>query len=566
MLQKNPSLSILDDAADWAPGRYMAILLAIALILSLLPLASSLITHFPDERHYSNGAVIMLHTGEYLTPHTAEGNVRLKKPPFTYWMSAAGMKVFGISVLGSRFLWLVAGAATLLITFSLTRIITHNDRTALLAASLLATNAVFLRACINAIPDMPLTMFMLIGMLGFVGLLFRDGHRHVYGILAYAGTGLAILAKGLLPVAMLGYILVYCMAMPALRQRRHRLWQPVTITVCLGIVGTWFIYQSLHTASMLSADFVADQISDKINFNPDIIAMGLIHSFAGLVGPTFVWLGLLFYGARKAGRRPEMDSLNGITPFFLGWIIAVSIIFSLNSLPSHRYVIPVIPLLCVLLACGFQEVTGPGFERLVQRVLRVIILIAAIPITGVFLIGMQLLPPLYVTGLAAGIAGVMATLWVVNTRLKMHGLAASAALLAMASIVTVTPVAKALLVPDIGKPLAARINTMHLPENEVLFVGPVLDAAKIRLHADFDAQFKQTAVLPSKEIDPGVKVILMTDKHLADALAAQGFAVEEVTAGWRRIHLQDFISALKTGTLSEARDRYGERGYVAIRS
>ncbi|WP_204314440.1 hypothetical protein, partial [Klebsiella aerogenes] len=73
-----------------------------------------------------------------------------------------------------------------------------------------------------------------------------------------------------------------------------------------------------------------------------IIAMGLIHSFAGLIGPTFVWLGLLSYGARKAGLRLERDSLNGIAPFFLGWIIAVSIIFSLNSLPSHRYVIPVI--------------------------------------------------------------------------------------------------------------------------------------------------------------------------------------------------------------------------------
>lgn len=566
MLQKNSSLSISDDAVDSTACRRFVLMLALALIVSLLPLASNLITHFPDERHYSNGAVIMLHTGDYLTPHTAEGDVRLKKPPLTYWMSAAGMKIFGISVLGSRFLWLIGGAATLLITFCLARTITRNDRTALLAASLLATNAVFLRACINAIPDIPLTMFMLVGMLGFVGLLFRDDHHHVYGILAYAGTGLAILAKGLLPVAMLGYILVYCMAVPALRQRSHRLGQPLTIAVCLGIVGIWFIYQSLHTPSMLSADFVADQISDKINFNPDIIAMGLIHSFAGLIGPTFVWLGLLFYGARKAGLKLERDSLSGIAPFFLGWIIAVSIIFSLNSLPSHRYVIPVIPLLCVLLACGFQEVTNPRFEKLVQQVLRIIILFAAIPIAGVFLVGMQLLSPLYVAGLAAGIAGVMTTLWVVNARLKMPGLAASAAVLAMASTLAVTPVAKALLVPDIGKPLAARINTLHLPENQVLFVGPVLDAAKIRLHANFDAQFKQTTVFPPAEIDPGVKVVLSTDKHIADALAQQGFAVEEVTAGWRRIHMQDFISALKTGTLQEARERYGEHGYVAIRS
>ncbi|WP_163413926.1 hypothetical protein, partial [Escherichia coli] len=77
--------------------------------------------------------------------------------------------------------------------------------------------------------------------------------------------------------------------------------------------------------------------------------------------------------------------------------------------------------------------TDPRFEKLVRQVLRIIILFAAIPIAGVFLVGIQLLPPLYVAGLAAGITGVMTTLWVVNARLKMHGLAASAAVLAMAS-------------------------------------------------------------------------------------------------------------------------------------
>ena len=45
----------------------LAILLSLAFIIGLLPSASSLIMHFPDERYYSNGAVIMMQSGDYLT-------------------------------------------------------------------------------------------------------------------------------------------------------------------------------------------------------------------------------------------------------------------------------------------------------------------------------------------------------------------------------------------------------------------------------------------------------------------------------------------------------------------
>ncbi|MEK1891177.1 MAG: glycosyltransferase family 39 protein [Phyllobacterium sp.] len=196
----------------------------------------------------------MMQSGDYLTPHTAEGDGRLTKPPFTYWMSLVGMEIFGISVVGSRFFWLVGGAAILLATFQFTRILTRNDQTALLAAALLATNAVFLRASFNAI--LPLTLFMLLGFIGFTGLLFKDDRQQTYGLLAYGGTGFAVLTKGLLPLAMVGYVVAYAIAVPSVRSRAQRLWKPIIVLPSIVIFGAWFAYQSFAASSELASDFV----------------------------------------------------------------------------------------------------------------------------------------------------------------------------------------------------------------------------------------------------------------------------------------------------------------------
>ncbi|CAN7231599.1 phospholipid carrier-dependent glycosyltransferase [Phyllobacterium sp. LjRoot231] len=96
-----------------------------------------------------------------------------------------------------------------LTTFQFTRILTGDDRTALLSSAMLASNFVFLRASINAIPDMPLTFFMLVGFIGFAGLLFREDRQKLYALPAYCGTGLAVLTKGLLSLAMAAYVIAF---------------------------------------------------------------------------------------------------------------------------------------------------------------------------------------------------------------------------------------------------------------------------------------------------------------------------------------------------------------------
>jgi 4-amino-4-deoxy-L-arabinose transferase-like glycosyltransferase len=543
----------------------LAVFLALALIVGLLPLGSSLVLHFPDERYYSNGAVIMMQSGDYLTPHTAEGDVRLKKPPFTYWMSLAGMEIFGVSVIGARFFWLIGAAAILLATFQFTRVLTRNDQTALLAAAMLASNFVFLRASINAIPDLPLTLFMLLGFIGFTGLLFREDRQQFYGLLAYGGTGLAVLTKGLLPLAMVAYVIAFSLGVPSMRQRAHRLWMPTIILPSILLFGAWFVYQSFTASSELASDFVGDQLSEKVAIGIDTFLNGIANNLAGLFLPVLLWLVMLLVGSRASGKRPTWQPIGEAAPFIAGWVASVAIIFALSRYASHRYVMPVIPLVCVLLACSLQSVVDQRSDNVLRVILRLTMIFTAGGLAVILLIGLLLLPPITIAALSAAALVGLVALWLVSRNAGTDRLAVCFALLLLGAGFISTPVLSGLLLPDIGEVLAAKAKPLHLPENQVLFIGSHLDAAKVRLHTDRDTPFKQMRRFPEAGIAPEIKLVMTNEESIADTLKAQGFSVEEVVAGWRLVQWQPFIAALKSGQLIEAREQNGQHGWIAIR-
>ncbi len=558
-------------AADHPGLRYdrisrtkLVVFLALAFIVGLLPLCLSLVLHFPDERYYSNGAVIMIQSGDYLTPHTAEGEVRLKKPPFTYWMSLAGMKIFGISVLGSRFFWLIGGATILFATFHFTHMLSRSDQTALLAAAMLACNFVFLRASINAIPDLPLTLFMLLSFIGFTCLLFRQDRQTYYGLLAYGGTGLAVLTKGLLPLAMVTYVVAFSVGLPSMRQRARRLWVPVAILPSFMLSGAWFVYQSFTASRELASDFVGDQISEKVTFGISNFLDGMGDNVAGLFLPVVLWLIMLLVGSRTSGKRPNLSSVEA-APFIAGWITSVAIIFALAEHTSHRYVMPVVPLVCVLLACALQSVMDQRSDNLLRVVLRLCIILTACVLAVVLIIGLLLLSPVIIVGLTIATFMGLAALWLSSSNARTDQLVLCFALLLLGGVFIATPILSGLLLPDIGEALAAKATSLHLPENEVLFIGSHLDAAKVRLHTNRETPFKQTRHFPAAGIAPEIKLVMTNEKSVADTLGTQGFSVEEVVAGWRRVQWQPFIAALKSRQLIEARERYGQHGWIGTR-
>ena len=113
----------------------------------------------------------MVETGDWLIPRTPDGEVRLKKPVIPYWFSAAGFEILGIGVPGFRLFWVLAACGILLLTYAIARALGASPGVAILAELMIAANPVFMRAATNAIPDIPLTLFVTAAALGFVRIL-----------------------------------------------------------------------------------------------------------------------------------------------------------------------------------------------------------------------------------------------------------------------------------------------------------------------------------------------------------------------------------------------------------
>jgi len=72
-----------------------------------------------DERFYTDAAVQMALSGDYLTPKYPDGALRFKKPILPYWAVLAGIKLFGFNYLACRLAFLIAGALSVWLCFEL---------------------------------------------------------------------------------------------------------------------------------------------------------------------------------------------------------------------------------------------------------------------------------------------------------------------------------------------------------------------------------------------------------------------------------------------------------------
>src|SRR4249919_231318 len=81
-----------------SPGAWIA---ALAIVLALLFLGSRGIWD-PDEGRYTNVALHMLDSGDWIDPHRSEEVNHWTKPPLTYWAIASSVAVFGHNAWAAR--------------------------------------------------------------------------------------------------------------------------------------------------------------------------------------------------------------------------------------------------------------------------------------------------------------------------------------------------------------------------------------------------------------------------------------------------------------------------------
>lgn len=543
------------------PSRLVLPAILLLFFLSLLGFSVDEAVRYPDERHYVVGGAKMLASGEYLIPRTADDEVRLKKPPVPYHFMAIGFGLFGQSVLASKIAWIAASLVILVLTASLARRLGAGRTGMLAACAALASNFFFFRSGFNTIPDTPLMLFLLVATLGFVGLLFSQDAPRWSAWSAYCGVALAILSKGLLPVAFLAYSIVFVAVF--MRARWRDLLNVPAIAVSAGLVLSWYGYAYLTHPAAFVTEFFGDQVTQKADFDLGSVVQKFLANPAGIAISFWPWLLLLaavwLRGAKISGPR-----VPSALAYLAGWMALVVAIFAFSERLDARYMLPLYPLVAALIGVAVDRIPAEAFVAAARWPVR--ISAALVGVTGalsIFILlgtGAPLLASVVLLG-ALALVGAMLTIG----KEGRDGVVLALVLTTCGLALSLAPAAYRISTPNGHARVAEMISARFPDEPKVVALddGPKTVAGLI-LHG-----IKAGGLTHSNGLDPvdpgDFEAIVTSDPAAAEQLGKLGMRVEAICARPQKINGSKAFDALFAGRLSEYLESICETTFVAFR-
>ena len=346
-------------------------LLLLAVLAAQLPLARVMQFHHPDERYYTDAALLMVKDGDYWTPRFYDGTLRPHKPLLTYWAIAGSFRLAGVSMLSARLPSLLAGSLLLALTAALAWEATRRQETVLLSACLVASQYTFVLCSNRATPDIFLTVALTLGFTGLFRGLRRGGTDVPARLLLLTGAALAILAKGLLGLV----FLVFASCFLRRTSREYRPWRLLVLVAWFALVAGWFVFMAMKHNVHFIAGFLYDQVFGRflrdVWWHKPLTVIGYLLLTPALFLPWWPLLWRMENRSRlRALIRPPRErwvSAAGL------WFLVCAVVFGLGNKLTARYVLSSVPLLAVLLAAviakpGLPDGTSrAGARRRVPR-------------------------------------------------------------------------------------------------------------------------------------------------------------------------------------------------------
>jgi 4-amino-4-deoxy-L-arabinose transferase and related glycosyltransferases of PMT family len=292
----------------------------------------------PDEPRYASVGRAMAQSGDWVTPRLW-GSPWFEKPALLYWLAGVGT-LSGLSPdLAGRLPVALLSLAFLAAWFLLLRA-EFGERTAAIAALLLATSAAWLVYSSLCLTDLPLAVFFSMAVVLALPLLRgRDSRAHWLGL--GASLGLATLAKGLVPIALAIPFLWF------LRRQWRRWW---IAAAALFVVATpWYALVIARNGYPFVEDFFLKQHFARFYSQTLQHVQPAYFYVPVLLGTLFPWTPLLLLIRPQLLRKDERLQ-------FLMAVFAFGFVFfsvSLNKLPG--YLLPLLPCLFVPIAAGIAE-------------------------------------------------------------------------------------------------------------------------------------------------------------------------------------------------------------------
>jgi 4-amino-4-deoxy-L-arabinose transferase-like glycosyltransferase len=333
---------------------------AIALLLGLALLGNRGIWD-PDEGRYTNVALNMLDSGDWLNPRRNEEVGHWTKPPLTYWAIASSVAVFGPNPWAARLPAAVSYLLCIWLIWRMGKRLSPGSEAP--AALAFATMLLPVGAAQLITTDFLLTAASTLAVHGFVQARFGAPRARWWIASMWAGFALAFLTKGppgLLPLLAL---LAFDRATPGRQQHRVFQWSGIVLFVLLAL--PWYL-AVIHGNPGLFHYFIGDEVVNRVTTN-EFGRHGEWYGWLTIYGPTLLlgtlpWtLALLRWARglpaqvrtwwRDAGARREQAPWL----FLAIWVVVPLVVFCLSRSRMPLYVLPLFVPLALLVGLQWQR-------------------------------------------------------------------------------------------------------------------------------------------------------------------------------------------------------------------
>lgn len=316
----------------------------------------------PTEGRYADIARRMLATGEWVVPYIDPTTPFWGKPPLSFWMTAASLRLLGLTEFAARLPSLVTavGAAALLGVLAPAQ----GRGYAVRAAAVCMTSALVFVSAGTVETDPTLFFGITLAMVALWRRLEGGGVGWAY--LAVAGVAIGLLAKG--PIALAITAIAVAGWAGATGRFRDAFASIPWLGACAllaALVLPWYVAAEVRSPGFLRYFLLGEhwQRFTVPGWQGDLYGAG--HAYPR--GTIWIMAALatlpwgLWLGARLATSTSARDALRGqpLVPYLLAWSLAPVILFTpaRNILPA--YVLPGLGAFAALVALAFDDSLAP---------------------------------------------------------------------------------------------------------------------------------------------------------------------------------------------------------------
>jgi 4-amino-4-deoxy-L-arabinose transferase-like glycosyltransferase len=287
----------------------------------------------------------MARSGDWITPRL-DGQPWFEKPPLLYWTTALGHLCgfsgewaarLPVALISLAFLWF----------FHRTLEREFSRRTALTATAILGTSAGWAALSFAAVTDLPmaaaLNAAMLVALfgpqaLGARGTGGREGRYRAQGLVAGVLLGLAMLAKGFVPLVLIAPVFLIA------RGKRWRILTAAVLTAGPWYLLCWWVNGRAFWEEFFWRHHVARFFSPSLEH-----VQPFWYYIPVFLAGLFPWTPLV----ALIGRPRSLDDER--VRFLLLYLVYGLLFFSASTNKLPAYVLPLLPAMAVVLAVALEK-------------------------------------------------------------------------------------------------------------------------------------------------------------------------------------------------------------------